>query len=172
MRLTTPRVGHRQLVLLATLVTALTTLAACGDEQPTTAPSTHPNAPGAAADVSPTAEDDSTRLTITLDRSTPVYPDGNGIALINGTLTCSRAGNEEVALYVRVQQKQPGRVVGDGYAERRLVCSTTEQQRWGVYVYPASGFFDAGKANASVRVLDPAPGVVPATASENVRLYP
>ena len=172
MRLSTSRVGRRPLVLLATLFSAVTTLAACADEQPITAPSTHRDAPRAAADLVPAAEDDSTRLTITLDRSTPVYPDGNGIALINGTLTCSRASNEVIDLYIHVQQKQPSRVVGDGYGERRLVCSTTESQRWGTYVYPASGFFDAGKANVSVSLIVPPPNVVPTTASASVRFYP
>ena len=174
MRLTTSRVGRRPLVLLSTLFTAFTAfaaLSACADEQPPTAPSTRFNAPRAAADVAPAAEDDSTRLTITLDRATRVYPAENA-ALIEGTLTCSRARDEEIVFEVRVQQKQPGRVLGEGVAEKRVRCLTTFQQPWGVYVPAYAGYFDAGKASASVRVLEWTGVVVPTTATGNVRLNP
>jgi|SRR5215207_7722933 len=165
------RVGRRALAL-ASAFAALTTLAACADEQPLTAPSADPNAPRAAADIALLPDIDTTYVTIKLDRRSPVYLNGsNTVAIINGTLTCSRAGYQEIPLYVRVQQKQPGRVLGDGVVEKELTCSTTTEQPWGAVVPALGGYFDDGKANVSVRVIDAPAGVVVNSVVQTVWLF-
>ena len=169
MHLSISRVGRRALALASAFV-AFTTIVACADEQPLTAPTTDPNAPHIAADVAPLPAVDTTYVTITLDRDTPVRADGNGVAIINGTLRCSRV-SDELPFYVRVQQKQPNRVVGDGVVEKALTCSTTSEQPWGAYVPAATGYFDAGKANVSVRLIAAPAGVVANPVVKNVWLY-
>ena len=170
MNVSTSRARRRALAL-ATAIAALTTLAACADEQPLTGPSTNPDAPRATAEVALPAID-TNYITIKVDRDSPVYINDQGsVAIINGTLTCSRAGSDEVALYVRVQQKQPARVLGDGTAEKRLTCSTTAEQPFGAVVPAIGGYFDVGKANVSVRMLDAPAGVVANSVAQAVRLF-
>ena len=172
MRLFISRVGRVPLALRApAFAAALATLAACADDRSVTSPSTQPNTPAAIAGDTATTADD-TGITLTVDPQGTVYPDGNGIVLIYGTITCSRASDLRVPLLVRVQQKQPGRQVGDGYAETSVFCLTTNQQQWGAYVYPSSNYYDGGKALISISVIDAPSGVVPATASKTVRLVP
>jgi hypothetical protein len=163
--------ARRRALALATAIAALTTLAACADDQPLTAPSTNPDALRATAEVALPAID-TNYVTIKVDRDSPVYTnDMGGVAIINGTLTCSRAGYEELALYVRVQQKQPARVLGDGTAEKKLTCSTTAEQPFGAVVPAVGGYFDVGRANVSVRILDAPAGVVANSVAQAVRLF-
>jgi predicted small lipoprotein YifL len=169
MNVSTSRARRRALAL-ATAIAALTTLAACADEQPLTAPSTTPNAPGVAAEVAPTAEDDSTRLAITIDPVSRFFYDGNGAAVITGKLTCSRVVREEIILGVRVEQRQPGNVVGDGSGEQWFTCLTPGVQDWYVYVPAYSGYFDPGKARVSLRLIERSSGIVPMTLSARVTL--
>jgi len=164
------RVARRSLAL-ATAIAGITALVACADDQPLTAPSSNPNAPRAAADVVPAVEGDSTRLTITIDRDSRFYPDGDGAAVITGTLTCSRVAREEIVLGVRVEQRQPGNVVGDGSGERWFTCLTPGVQSWYVYAPAVSGYFDVGKANVSLRLIERSSGIVPTSPSARVTLY-
>ena len=168
MRLSTSRVGRRALALASAFVAV--TIVACADEQPLTAPSVNPDAPRAGADVA-AAEGDSTRLAIVIDSGSRLYYDGNGAAVITGTLTCSRVVREEIILGVRVQQRQPGNVVGDGEGERWFTCLTPGVQSWYVYVPAESGYFDTGKARVSLRFIERSSGIVPTLPSARVTLY-
>ena len=169
MSLSTSRVGRRALALASAIVAV--TIVACADEQPLTAPSVSPNAPRAGADVVPAAEGDSTRLAIVIDPTSRFYHDGEGAAVITGTLTCSRVVHEEIILGVRVQQRQPGNVVGDGEGEKWFTCLTPGVQSWYVYVPADSGYFEPGKARVSLRFIERSSGIVPTLPSARVTLY-
>lgn len=166
------RARGSRLAPLATLLVAFA-LAACSDEHSVTAPSTAPNAAVVAmGDLAPAADTDSTRITFTIDDRAFFYPTGTGVALINGTVACSRAIGDQFYLNVRVEQKQPGRVLGVGYNEVQITCTTTAPQLWGLYVPAYGGYFDAGKAVVTVSVADAGPGVVQTSVTRNRRLLP
>ena len=163
------RARRGRLALLATVFAAFT-LAACSDEQRVTAPSAAPNAmTTGSGDLTSMAEGDSTRITFTIDQRVFVR---SGVALINGTIACSRAIGDQFYMGVRVQQKQPGRVLRDGDANRLMTCSTTTPQIWGIYVPADVGQFEAGKAVISVRVFDAPYWVTRTVEVGNRRLLP
>ena len=167
MHLSISRVGRRALALASAFV-AFTTIVACADDQPLTAPSVGTAAPQAA--VTPAAEGDSMRLAIVIDPMSRFYRDGNGAAVITGTLTCPRVAREEIVLGVRVQQRQPGNVVGDGEGEKWFTCLTPGVQSWYVYVPAESGYFDPGKARVSLRAIERSSGIDPTLPSARVTL--
>jgi len=162
--------ARRPALALATAIAALITLTGCADEQRLTAPPISPDVPRAAADVAPTAEGDSTRLAITIDPVSRFFYDGNGAAVITGKLTCSRVVHEEIVLGVRLEQRQPGNVVGDGSGEQWFTCLTPGVQEVLVYVPAYSGYFDPGKARVSLRLVERSSGIVPMTQSARVTL--
>ena len=168
MRSTTSSGAWRARLALLVMSFATFALAACSDGDPVTAPSSGPNAPTAVRDLAPAADADSTRITFTIDQRVFVR---EGYALINGTATCSRAIGE-FALGVRVEQKQPGRVLGYGQAERPMTCTTTAPQIWGIYVPVFGGYFDPGKATVTVSVIDGSAGVAKSTETGNRKLLP
>ena len=164
MRPSTSRGGRLPLALL---LMAFTTLGACADDQPITAPSMQRSDPRVAAgDVGVLPTSDSTLVTITIDREADVFP-STGYGILRGTVACSRDVAEPFNLVVRVQQKQHDFNI-EANVEKAITC-TTSAQPWSLYLIPASGRLQRGKATATARILDAPGGVVSTPTSRMVR---
>ncbi|MDF2771166.1 MAG: polymorphic outer membrane protein [Geminicoccaceae bacterium] len=109
-----------------------------------------------------------TTVTLTIDPNASVGT--NGSAVVTGTVTCSRGG-DQFGVVVEVQQqksgKTPSTVQGDGGLG---VTCTTSPQPWSIPVTPSAGAFDTGNATAKARTNDTSGWITPASTSRTIKL--
>ena len=166
MRVTALRAAVGRLAIMVASVA----LGAC--DQSIMSPVVQPNVSSRAlADVVPTADADSTRVTFTIARDESYYYESTGYVQVHGTLTCSRALGEQFDLFVKVEQKRPAKGVAMAYVRKPVTCSTTTAQPWMAAIPPLGGnALDAGRALVTVSNAFQTGPMVPTTASAYVRL--
>jgi hypothetical protein len=113
---------------------------------------------------------DPTSVTVTIDPSVPVSQ-GNGWALISGTVTCSRAETFNIAVQL-VQPQKTGKTATTVDAANivPVECGTIARP-WTASMVLTSGAFQNGGASVSAQTVSTQPWVTPASATSTVKLY-
>ena len=93
-----------------------------------------------------------------------------GQAVVTGTVTCSRAEQENVGLVVTLAQAKKGSPTAVQGSSTTAVQCRTVPQAWSVTIVPQSGVFTTGNATATARTSDTPTWVKPASASKAVQL--
>ncbi len=93
-----------------------------------------------------------------------------GQAVVTGTVTCSRAEQENVGLVVTLAQAKKGNPAPvQGSATTAVPCRTVPQP-WSAAIVPQSGTFTTGNATATARTNDTPTWFKPASVSKTVKL--
>ena len=109
---------------------------------------------------------DFTAVTITIDPNATVNA-ATGSAVVTGTVTCSRAG-DQFGVVVDLQE-QKGQKLVLGFGGVGVSCTTTAQP-WSATVLPETGTFDVGSGVAKARTNDLPNWVTFATTSRSIKL--
>ena len=113
---------------------------------------------------------DFTTVTVTIDPSASVNQ-SSGSAVLTGTVQCSR--NEAFSLAVQLVQQQKsgkGATTVDAASTVPVDCSTTPRP-WLASMVLTSGSFQVGTAAATAQTVSTKPGVTPASATGEVKLF-
>ena len=108
-----------------------------------------------------------TTVTIAIDRLASLYVAGNS-AIVSGTLTCSRDG-DQLALQVSAWQRGANKTTVDGSGEVNVTCSTSARP-WTASVVPSAGAYTGGSASATATTHQAPSWVAPGTASRKIRI--
>lgn len=125
---------------------------------------------GTSCDIGAFEFTDFTVVTLTIDANAFTGAT-NGAATVNGTVKCSRAG-DQFGVGVELQQEQKvGKTttVVRGTGGTGITC-TTSAQPWSAVVTPATGTFVAGAASAAASTNNVPVWVSPSSASRAVKL--
>lgn len=109
-------------------------------------------------------------VAVTIDPSANVNQSG-GSAVLTGTVQCSRDETFSLAVQLTQQQKTgktPATV--DAANVIPVQCSTTPRP-WSASMVLTSGSFQVGSATATAQTMSTQPGVTPASATGDVKLY-
>jgi hypothetical protein len=113
---------------------------------------------------------DRTSVTLTVDASAAV-DQGNGWAVVTGTITCSRAETFDLAVELRQVQKV-GRETTNAYAAATVPINCAAGVRpWSASMYATEGTFRIGAAQATAMTTDAPAWVAPATTTAEMKLY-
>lgn len=121
----------------------------------------------ARCDIGAFEDTDPTTVGLTIERLASLYVAGN-TAIVSGTVTCSRSG-DQFTVRVGVQQRRADKTVVAGTGDVSVTCTTTAQ-RWTASVIPSAGVFTTGSATASATTYQAPSWVTPATASRSIKL--
>ena len=121
----------------------------------------------AACDIGAYESTDRTTVALAIDRVAIINPAGS-VAVISGTVGCSRAG-DQFAVAVQVEQRGPSKTVVMGTGTVNVAC-TTAGEPWTALVYPSAGAFKGGNASASATTQQTPTWVAPGTASRSIKL--
>ena len=163
------RAGRLRHILTLVVVT---TVGACADDQPITAPRQNVSEPRVVVDRAGALETtDATVITIAPDRE-GIVRTYSGFAVLSGSLTCSKSGAQfRLVAYLNQFQRKEQQTV-EAFGEAVLTC-TTGAQPWQLLVVPNAnqGPIKRGRADVLFRVLASADVTAPEV-TRTVRLVP
>ena len=123
----------------------------------------------AACDIGAFEFTDFTVVTLTIDPNASIDATA-GSALVTGTVTCSRGG-DQFGVRVLLEQQKGGKtptvVQGTGTA---TVACTTSAQPWSAVVTPSAGTFGTGAAAAAAQTIETAKWITPITSLRSVKI--
>ncbi len=124
---------------------------------------------GAACDIGAFEFDDYITVSIKLDASAAVNSN-TGVAVVTGTLTCSKPLSVELSVSLRQQQKI-GRVNAVAQASDVTVVNCLGSKAWSIALAPSSGGFKNGVGSITAQTTNTVPGVTPGAAAATVKMF-
>lgn len=128
-----------------------------------------PQPVGGACDIGAFEFTDFLQPALTIDASVTVNPK-TGIAVVSGTIACSRQVAAELEITL-VQNQKVGRVSTTLNAADLIAVDCVGTKYWSVALAPASGGYQTGAATASARTTTLDAWSLPVAATRPVKLY-
>lgn len=120
----------------------------------------------AQCDVGAFESTEPTTVSIAINRLASSYLQTS--ALVSGTVTCSRAG-DQFTLQVNLRQRGTDKTIVQGSTDVTVTC-TTAAQPWNAVVTPSAGVFAGGSATASATTSQIPSWFTSASASRSVKI--
>jgi len=127
---------------------AITTVGACADDQPITAPRQHASEPRAAADAGALETTDATVITIAPDREGTIRTN-SGNTVVSGSVTCSKSGDPFTMVAYLSQYDRKTQNSVEGFGDAFMICTTTAQP-FQLLVVPNAGEGSPKRGRADV----------------------